>query len=233
MFAVLRYVPRRGRRIEVIRTDVPLGAPFYTLCVPTRRKTDWSAVRRLLRGVPLLLPEGMVIPPEIEPSVFRPKRLPLLLAAYTAAEHSPYPPGETRLGVFDPDGALCGRTERLLTAAGDVRIVTARPERFASDVRQAMERYGAVLSVGQSASLLIDCNILACANTAKLPAGCTARTVWCLVNGSGDPHAAPLRTVTLPPKYNMLCPAEVNVLHFASALYECCGVAAMENSIFR
>ena len=74
MFAVLRYVPRRGRRIEVIRTDVPLGAPFYTLCVPTRRKTDWSAVRRLLRGVPLLLPEGMVIPPEIEPSVFRPKR---------------------------------------------------------------------------------------------------------------------------------------------------------------
>lgn len=244
MFAVLQIEPYARRFAERFRREKPAriervlvkgGASFFLVRVPCCGAGSVKRLQRDAPDLPLLLPNGVQAGEGLR--LFHPQRLPLLCAAMTASEHirqTHRPVRQNALGVLDPDGVLCGKTACLLPAAGDVRIVTDRPQRFARDVRDAMRSFGAPLTVGSDPALLCGCGVLLCGSSANLPEGVHAQTVYCLgdeMRGGFD-ETIVLSDLRIPPPYDALCPPDVDPLLFAAALYELCGVGAMERCRF-
>lgn len=211
---------RRGGQPELERVPVPGGTFFYVLRAP-RRSDPEKLFRLAQRCTPCVL-TTLPIPPDKAGRRFTPRAFPLRRAAAAMCAILPMmrlPPQTLALGVLDPDGALCGRTDVLLPLAADVRIVTNRPQQFARDVVFARRQFGAGVTVGEDAGLLCGCDAVVCGEPdeafADVPVVLSCRPA---------DGAYSLLPPKLPEEYARLCPASIPHELFAAALAEKCGV---------
>ena len=154
--------------------------------------------------------------------MFRPYVFPMRRAAAALCRILPraqLPPRELAIGVFDPDGALCGQTHPFLPLASDVRIVTRQAERFGTDVLTARRAFGASLTVGEDASLLRNCDAVVCVSPDEAFRGVPV-VLSCIP--AEDAFCVP--PVRLPDSLARICPRSVPPDLFAAALTERCGL---------
>ena len=211
---------RRRAQPELTRVPVPDGSFFYVLRMP--RRSDPQAMFRLAaRCAPVVL-TTLQIPPDTGVRPFCPRMFPLRRAAAALCAILPQtrlPPQKLSVGVLDPEGALCGRTQALLPLASDVRIVTEDAQRFAADALRARRQFGASLTVGEDAALLARCGAVVCA----VPDDAFAHVPVILACEPAD-GVFSLLPVQLPDSLARLCPAGIPPDLFAAALTERCGV---------
>ena len=215
---------RRGVRPELTRVPVPEGTFFYVLR-GTKRTDPGMLFRTAARCAPDVL-TSLPLPPDVPVRLFVPRLFPLRRAQKVLCAILPktrLPPQKLLVGAFDPDGALCGRTQALLPLSADVRIVTRRPERFDADILRARRLFGATLTVGQDAALLARCDAVVCA--APDEAFRDVPVVLSCVPADGVFSPVPAR---LPDRFARLCPAQIPHDLFAAALAEKCGVRSPE-----
>ncbi|MBQ7541716.1 MAG: hypothetical protein IJT44_05440 [Clostridia bacterium] len=223
MFTVVGTENRRRIRRKAPtlgRVAVPHGVPFYVLRADRRFPTQalFSMAARCARDVLTSLP----VPPGAPVRVFEPRLFPMRRAAdvfVRLLREAALPPQTLSIGVYDPVAALCGRVSPLLPYAADVRIVTRRPVDFDADVLYAAKRFGAGLTVGESAALLTGCGAVVCAVPDEAFADAPAVLSCVRAAGVFSPVGA-----ALPPAYARLCPPDVPPDLFAAALAELCGV---------
>ena len=227
---------RRGARPELTRVPVPEGTFFYVLR-GTKRTDPGTLFRTAARCAPDVL-TSLPLPPDAPVRLFVPRLFPLRRAQTALCAILPktrLPPQKLLVGAFDPDGALCGRTQALLPLSADVRIVTRRPERFDADILCARRLFGAMLTVGQDAALLARCDAVVCpglhAALRDVP------VVLSCVPADGAFSLLPVRLpdglvspvpARLPDRFARLCPAQIPHDLFAAALAEKCGVRSPE-----
>ena len=211
---------RHGRRPELLRVRVPEGSFFYVL--RGARHSDPQMLFRIAARCAPVVVTALPVPPGTGVRAFEPRAFPLGRAAAALCAILPQtrlPPQNLSVGVYDPDGALCGGTQKLLPLASDVRIVTRQPERFDGDALLARRRFGASLTVGTDETLLARCHAVVC--SAPDPA---FRGVPVILSCVPAQDAFFLLPVRLPENLARLCPAGVPADLFAAALAERCGV---------
>ena len=261
MFACVQTLPAQSGRLldrrrnalpALVRVDPPAGAPFFRLEVPVRRgralpfaAMEQAAGRLRTR---MLFPEGITPPPtpvarsaaqsQLEPGLraFQPKRLPLLLclrAAQHALRTAGVPARELRVTVVDTKGALSHAMELLVPLAGSLRVYTPDFSLYRAAAARLLHRYGATLILSDSAGCFAQSHVVV-ADDLRL---FTGREQGLIFTPDTETSLQGCRVVRchlpqLPEAYAKLCPAGIDPLLFASALYELCGVKEMERLRF-
>ena len=215
---------RRRGRPELVRVPVPEGSFFYVLRAP--RRTELSTLFRVAaRCAPDVL-TALPIPAGAGVRPFVPRIFPMHRAAAALCAILPQtclPPQKLSVGVLDPGGALCGRTDALMPLAADVRIVTDEPQRFDADALLARRQFGASLTTGRDAALLADCDAVICPTPDM-----AFRHVPVILSCVPADGAFSLLPMLLPERYARLCPQSIPPDLFAAALAEKCGVRVPE-----
>lgn len=160
MLTVLRIVESRPtarrwfrRRVTLppvwSRTvPVPDGAYRVTTAVRAGAEPDWAALRREVgcESGRLLLPRGLTPPSGSGIAAFSGSlyaRTMMQKALVQALRASGLPPTARSVGIYDPAGALHRLPLEMLREAGEVRVVTRRPDRYAETAAEAMATQGA------------------------------------------------------------------------------------------
>lgn len=243
MFVALSVVsPPKGRRrrknvpaVTAQRVALPGAVSFYRLTAQSvNGEVPWRAVSEKagkLRAF-LLLPKG--VSPEKASGVreFLPKTLPqvlLLNAAVDVLKKQQLPAPETQITVVDEAAVLAERIDLLAPFAGTLRVLTAKPERYAFAQRRLMEGFGLSLCVCAAEAPLPENGVLLTRSAARAPrlfrglifSFDRRRFLFAETFAAAD--------VTLPPKFEALRPPGIDKLQFAAALYERCGIKELEN----
>ncbi|MCL2532231.1 MAG: hypothetical protein FWE40_08785 [Oscillospiraceae bacterium] len=255
MFACLECHPssaRSKRKVpppQLLRSEVPGGAPFFRLTTTTHRgEIDWPAVEHAAGRMrtKMLFPQG-VEPPIAEPALglraqldpglrsFAARRLPLLLCLRMAQQvlrgcHRPA--RELSVTFIDPRGQLCRQLEPFVQLAGSLRVCTPEPAHYRQTAAQLLSRYGVVLVVSNSPACFAQSDVVV-AEDLSLFTGRERGLIFtpdttplpdCRVLRCGEP--------VLPPVYETLRPQGIDSMQFAAALFELCGVKEMERLPF-
>jgi len=255
MFACLQlhqsHTKPKRRRLppQLVRTEVPGGAPFFRLITLVHRgEIDWPAVEHAAGRMrtKMLFPTG-IEPPVTEPAIglraqldpglraFAARRLPLLLSLRMAQQvlrGYNRPARERSITFVDPRGQLCRQLEPFVPLAGSLRVCTPEPAHYRQTAQQLLSRYGVVLVVSGSPACFAQSDVVV-AEDLSLFTGRERGLVF-----TPDPSPLPGcrivrgREPALPPAYEALRPEGIDVLDFAAALFELCGVKEMERLPF-
>lgn len=238
MFVTLSVAPPKTRRkrnreppLLIERIALPGAFSFYRMTVRPRGSVlPWNAVAAAagsLRGR-FLLPKGVTAPEGSGVGVFVPEKLPLFLLLNLAADVLAHRKVQAAdVTVLDPAGVLSGRVERLVPFAGTLRVLTARPERYAEVRRSLLEEAGLSLCLAPPTAPLPERGVLLSLSAERVP-----RTFGgLLITGEnrlflhGETFAG--RDVLLPPELEALRPPGIDRVQFASALEECCALPGL------
>ena len=242
MFTVLQVTQEKPRRFakilwklhppepEFVKVAVKSGAPFFILRVRIVGKAPpWEDIlytvgrcaSRILTDADIPLPDNRNV------RLFSPKHLPLIAAMRTLTDvlsMADIPPNRCVIGVYDPLGSLCGRTERLLQCASDVRVCTQKTAEYDEESRRVFRLCGAGLTVGETTELFRGCNILLCDDADIFSVSCV--TFAC--RGTAFENRFLCKAMDIPEPYRSQTPENIDPELFASALYELCGVRTLE-----
>jgi len=255
MFACLELVQSHAkskRKVlppQLVRTEVPGGAPFFRLIAPVHRgEIDWPAVEQAAGRMrtKMLFPAGIEPPvtevsislrAQLEPGLraFVARRLPLLLSLRTAQQvlRACHRPARERSITFvDPRGQLCRQLEPFVPLAGSLRVCTPEPAHYRQTAQQLLSRYGVVLVVSSSPACFAQSDMVV-AEDLSLFTGRERGLVF-------TPDVSPLpgcrvvrgREPALPAVYEALQPEGIDAMQFVAALFELCGVKEMERLPF-
>jgi len=251
MFACLtlpQTPPRAWRRPaspQLVRVECPGGAPFFRLEAHCRKNAlDWNAVEEAAGRLRtrMLFPEGTQ-PPEQGPRAYLPRRLPLLLCLRTAQQvlrAAKTPAQALRVTIVDSKGVLCRSLEPLVPLAGSLRVFTRDAQTWKTTAAQLQSRYGVTLILSDSVGCFTHSDIVV-ADCLDMFTGRERGLIFTPSRVSQDTmDAAPLpgcRIIRcmqpeLPGEHRHLCPAGIDPLRFAGALYELCGIKEMERLRF-
>lgn len=256
MFACLQCHPssaRSKRKVappQLLRTEVPGGAPFFRLATTSHRgEIDWPAVEQTAGRMrtKMLFPQG-IEPPVSEPAAlglraqlepglraFTARRLPLLLSLRMAQQvlrNCNRPARELSVTFVDPRGQLCRQLEAFVQLAGSLRVCTPEPAQYHQMAQQLLSRYGVTLVVSHSPACFAQSDVVV-AEDLSLFTGRERGLIF-----TPDSTALPgCRVVrchqpVLPPAYEALRPEGIDTMQFAAALFELCGVKEMERLPF-
>jgi len=258
MFACLTLSQAQGRAWrkpaapQLVRVEVPNGAPFFLLQAQSRKgQLDFNAIEQAAGRLrtKMLFPQGMELPPvpqassaakaQLEPGLraFAPRRLPLLLClrfAQQVLRASRIPARSRSVTIVDQKGMLCRSLEPFVQLAGSLRVFTPEPAAYRATAEQLLRRYGITLIVSSSPACFVQSDVVV-ADDLKL---FTGRERGIIFTPNPLERSLPgLRVVqceqpTLPVPYGSLCPPGIDLMLFASALYELCGVKEMERLSF-
>lgn len=243
MFTVLKVTQEKPRGLarllwklrppepELVKIPVKSGAPFFILRIRTAEKTPpWDEILYMVGRCAsrILTDADITLPPSQSVRLFVPKHLPLIAAMRTLTDVlacSDIPPQRCTIGVYDPAGSLCGKTERLLQCAADVRICTQKTPQYDAESRRLLQLCGAGLTVGETTGLFRGCNILLCENADIL----SSETVTFACRGTAKENVFLCAHMQIPEPYCAQVPEHIDPALFASALYELCGVRRLEH----
>ncbi len=247
MFAVLNFVSpaggyceRRKQKVYLRKSEPSVvrtagGLPFFIVSVLMDKKgVDWeSLLKRLGKcSVRVIAPYSVALPDSLHR--YTPKRLLPVMVLNTAIElikMSAVPAQGLSVTLTDSGALLCGRALSLLPLASTVRIVTRHPEKYSSCAFEAMEKHGASLIITDSFDASVHHGIVICTDNclpsavnavcvishSRCPRGCMS------VNGSG---------VEIDEAYLKVLPEGIDLLDFAGALLELCGVGSLMTKSF-
>ena len=192
---------------------------------------DWKEVRRIACGESgrMLLPRH-VIPPQgsgIRPFSGSALQQALMLAA---AAHllrlAGVPPRYMKAAVYDPAARLPALAGTLLPFAADVRVVTDRPQAYASQERFAMDAYGAALPVGTDIQALEGASLVLAPDGMQ---GRRPRVRGVILSGreENQPGVVGGYVPQVPPDCLEKLPEGCDAWQFLAGLYELSGARAL------
>lgn len=237
-----RWLSRRRRPPEVQAEFVPAGSGRYVKIIAETGKDgepDWAAVRRAAgrEAGRLLLPDGLVPPPDSRIGRFGGAALNRRLmenAGLALLKAVGMHPRLVQVGVYDPQGVCPELPLRFLPLAADVRVFTARPDRYARARFVAMEQFGAALTVADTPAALSSSLLLLAPDGLTDAAGLSPARGLALVvsppgTASGRIAAAEKGTADgyrprVPPALAAACPPGCGIESFLAGLYELSGV---------
>lgn len=229
MFLVLKvepYVPKKGLFSRLVRKTPPVvtrvavrgGAYFYLAAVtPDRRgRADFSPLLPLGGCVKRVVPAGPLPALPAPFALYAPLLAPAKLFLHTALfDFAKRRRTFASLGFSDPAGLLAGEIGAFAPFAGELRVFTNAPQRYAAAEEQVLCKWGLPLVLTDRESAL---------------AGCAVRLIPFEKNGPHYPGALEAdgerRTpsgLRLPPETEKRRPAGADPLLFLSALHELCG----------
>ncbi len=224
MFSVLgineskrRRLPKRSK-VEAYLNPVKGAAAYKVIDVtPGRKGIDWKSVC-LAAGCSsrsMLLP-GSVEPPLYVPIIrFEPQVLPLLAALNTAVAQCDKENAYKRsLLVCDRNGVLADYLVRAVPYASKITVATACPELYLKSAVEIMDKFGAAIKLCSEAEQSERFDV-------AVSGGETVNAQLCITSDTIKNNAD---KIFWPDEYAKLCPPQIDLLDFMSALFECSGV---------
>ena len=230
MFLILKLNPaaakKRGFRLfskqqppSVTRVAVRGGAFFYFAVAALDRhgQTDLTPLLRLGGCIRRIVPAGPLPPLAAPFARFVPKLAPARLFLQTAlhvlqVQNAALP----SLGISDPNGLLAEAVLPFAAYAGELRVFTNAPQRYAAVGEQIFCKWGLPLVLADRASALSACAVRLFPFTENKTA---APGVWEADGARRTPSG-----LCLPDELERRRPAGTDALLYLSALYEVCGV---------
>lgn len=248
MFVVLRIInadenkiKRKQRKIiadsQAVSHSTDKGLPFFTLDVLERKKgIDWESVSekcgryssRIVAPRSITLPEIRNLHRFISRST-----VPSLIfnTAVDRISKAKLPPESISITLTDRNAVMASRVCRLLPFASRVRVITARPERYASACTKAMDDFGATLIIRASYEPVSSTDIVICCDGVVTPSMENA-VIFTDSKKSGGKIRFCCSGLELLPVHKEIIPENVDPVDFAGALFELCGCLTYCNSSF-
>ncbi|MBQ4626591.1 MAG: hypothetical protein IJB45_04990 [Clostridia bacterium] len=248
MFVVLRIInaeenriKRKQRKIiaasQVVPHSTDKGLPFFTLDVLEDKKgINWAAVcEKCGRYSSRIIAPRTVTLPEINNLRRFVSRSTVSSLIFNTAvryiEKAKLPPDKISITLTDRYAVMASRVCRLLPFASLVRVITTRPERYASACVKAMEDFGATLIIRPSYEPLSGCDIVICCDSVVTPAMENA-VIFTDERKSGGKIRFCGSGLELLPVHKEIIPENISSVDFAGALFELCGCLSYCNSFF-
>ena len=237
-----KYFKRRKFLKEIARSPAVIhresGAlPFYTLDVTSGRNvTNWNAVAekcgkyasRIVAPVSLPLPDGTSLRRFVPCSTVY--TLVLNTAVKLLRSAAPDPHSFT-LTLTDRLALLSGATVDLIELCACVRIITARPEKYAAACENALNDYGASIILRSCYEPTQKPDVVICADGAICASMENAAVFTAKNSGCGNVVFS-MGGVDLLPQHREFLPDGARELDLIGALAELCGSTAYSGACF-
>ncbi len=213
------------------------GLPFFILDVLEEKNgIDWNLVEEKCgRYVSrIVAPRNISLPDNSRLKRFVPTVSNGILIFNTAADtikKAELSPEDFSITVADRNASLCSEIQRLIPLASCIRVITSRPERYASICQSIYDDFGASVAVRTAYEISGKPDIVICCDGATSPAMENSavfsfrRSVYGRLKffGSG---------LKLSEKHEGLLPENIDSSDFASAINELCASTEYKSAIF-
>ncbi len=248
MFVILRIyntneikINRRQRKIInnscVCSHSTEKGLPFFTLDVlETKKGIDWQSVSekcgryasRIIAPRSIILPDGKGLYRFTARSA-----IPMLLLNTACRELSraDLPADKISITVTDRNSLLHSQIHRLLPFASQIRVITSKPEKYASACIKAMEENGATIMLRSSYDAVENVDIVLCCDGIISPSMQNS-IIFTHSRKSCGKISFCASGLELLPTHKAIVSENIEPLDFAGALYELCGCFSYRNSCF-
>lgn len=248
MFVVLRIhnavenkINRRQRKAIanscVCSHSTEKGLPFFTLDVlETKKGIDWQSVSekcgryasRIVAPRTVSLPDGKGL------NRFAPRSMIPILTFNTACRElslADLPAEKISVTVTDRNSVMYSQIHRLLPFASQIRVITSKPEKYASACIKAMEENGAAIMLRSSYETLENTDIVICCDGVVSPAMQNS-VIFAYGKKSCGKICFSASGLELQPVHRETVPESICPIDFAGALFELCGCFSYCNSCF-
>lgn len=248
MFVILRIyntneikINRQQRKIInnscVCSHSTEKGLPFFTLDVlETKKGIDWQSVSekcgryasRIVAPRSISLPDGKGLYRFTARSA-----IPMLLLNTACRELSraDLPADKISITVTDRNSLLYSQIHRLLPFASQIRVITSKPEKYASACIKAMEENGATIMLRSSYDAVENVDIVICCDGIISPSMQNS-IIFTHSRKSCGKISFCASGLELLPTHKSIVPENIEPLDFAGALYELCGCFSYRSSCF-
>ncbi len=238
MFATVEFYERdnslKGRikslfsksAIITERVNLPENEYFYKLKVPVHKgKIPLEKLRRVSEHITdgLIFPGGFLPDNELKrysSTYFR--DIILFNSAASQIEKSVFNPSETLITLIDKKGVLHSHIDRLVCLAGEIKIITDNVKCYERKAKKIMEEYGLSLIVSDKLSAIPETGIIISLRSDVVPVYFKGLLI------TGERRLLPFAKVLTGQgikanaEYMSLCPENINMTEFLSALCEVC-----------
>ncbi len=213
---------------------VPDGCGFLHLEVPLiRGEIQWSNVKTVAgqNAANLVLPKWITPPDGNRIKAFKSIDLPRRITVNSIIKLLSMRKNiMNEIAVIDYMGGCAGLLEKLPEYSAGILIVTAKPERYESVKRSAMNTYGVTLRITDDISKAFDCPLVMIPSPMWSAVAFSRLSVIIAADSrniySSNVYLA--NGINLEQRYLDLLPEGVSPLYFASALYEISGVKSIK-----
>lgn len=213
------------------------GLPFFTLDVlETKRGIDWQSVSekcgryasRIVAPRTVTLPDGTGLNRFAHRSV-----LPMLIfnTACRELSRADLPADKISITVTDRNSVMYSQIHRLLPLASQIRVISSKPEKYASACVKAMEENGATIMLRSAYEAVEGIDIVICCDGIISPAMQNSIIFTC-GKKSGGKISFCGNGLELLPVHKAIVPESIEPVDFAGALFELCGCFSYCNSSF-
>lgn len=213
------------------------GLPFYFLDLPEGMSPSlWDAAEKKCGRYAsrIVAPRTLALPDCGKIRRFFPSEMPSILIFNTAVDiikKSRIAPDRISITVTDINARHASGLESILPLSSAVRIVTTRPERYASACQRAFEEYGASVLLRSEYEPSGKPDIIICCDGRLSPKAENA-AVFCHKSKSIGKLQLRGSGINLKPHHRDIIPESIDAVDFAGALTELCGCSEYKKSIF-
>ncbi len=213
------------------------GLPFYILDVlDGKRGVNWTAVaeqcgRYSLR---IIAPKNIALPDDSGLKRFVPVSMGSHLVFNTAVKtikNTCLPPDGFSITLTDRNALHPARICELLPLTSYIRIVTARPERYAVACAHALDEFGASLILRSVYEQTEKPDIVICCDGAVTAAMCNS-AVFAFRKKSGGKILFSGSEISLLQNHRDVLPENIDSVDFSGALTELCGCSEYKKTAF-
>lgn len=248
MFVVLRIhnavenkINRRQRKIinnsQVCPHSTEKGLPFFTLDVlETKKGIDWQSVSEKCGRYAsrIVAPRTICLPDGKELNRFAPRSMiPMLIFNTACGELSKADllANKISITVTDRNSVMYSQIHRLLPFASQIRVITSKPEKYASACINAMEENGAAIMLRSAYEAVENADIVICCDGVVSPAMQNS-VIFAYGKKSCGKLCFSASGLELLPVHRETVPENICPIDFAGALFELCGCFSYCNSCF-
>lgn len=225
----------RNAPISIHKTDK--GLPFYTLDVLNDKNgINWSLTAKKCGRYAsrIVAPRTLSLPDNSGLKRFIPASMNAILIFNTALKiisESDLPADKIRITVTDRNSVMPQRIYELLPFASEVRIITSRPENYASAVTKAYADFGASLVLRNRYEPAKSPEIVICCDGAVLSSMDDAAVFTAKRNFGGKVRFCG-SGIELSECHKEIIPPDIETVDFVGALTELCGCGEYRLSPF-
>lgn len=212
---------------------------FYAVTAQKHRgKIPWEEIekaagrfcKRAVLQSKVVIPENVGIK-KFEPKVF--DKILLFNSAVSVLEKLSLDPLKMSVTVFDENGYLTAKIEKLVMLCSQIRVVTSCIQSYEDVARMLFEKYGISLIISQSAgnSILTSTAVIS-DKSADVPLIYHGLLFTNQRRKMLNATVLCGKEFSLPKEIENLVPNGVDRLTFASALYELCAAKQLEDAVY-